>query len=127
MLHVIQRAVTDGDVLGEQAAEGGVIEMERFAMAPVSGGREGIFPGAAEEVGQGAQVKNGLGMSLIRVMGEAVDQGSEDGDVDWPHSSGCRVFINPGLEKGLELEDIVGAIQPGIQEAQSGELLPHGM
>ena len=46
-------------------------------------------------------------------MGKAVDQGLEYGDIDWPHLSGCRVFIIPGLEKGLELEDVVGAIKWG--------------
>ena len=81
----------------------------------------------AEEIeGRGAQVEDGLRMSLIQVMGKAVDQGSEDGGIDQPHSSGCRVFIIPGLEKSLEPEDIASAIQPGIWEAQSSELLPHG-
>ena len=57
-------------------------------------------------------------------MGKAGDQGSEDGDIDGPHASGCGVFIIPGLEKGLEVEDVVGAFQLGIQEAQSGKFLP---
>ena len=48
-------------MLGKWAAEGGVIEMEMFAVATVSGRREGMFPRVAEEIeGQGAQVKDGL-------------------------------------------------------------------
>ena len=39
LLHIIPRAVTGRDALGEWAAEGGVIEMERFAAATVSGRR----------------------------------------------------------------------------------------
>ena len=94
----------------------------------VSGRREGIFHRAAEEIeGQGAQVKDGFGMSLIQVMGKAVDQGLEDGDIDWPHPSRCGAFIIPGLEKSLELEDVVGAIQLGIREAQLGKHLSNGM
>ena len=72
-------------MLGEQAAEGSVIEVEGLAAAPVSGRREGTFTRAAEEVeGEGAQIKDGLGMYVIKVVREAGDQGSEDGDVDWP-------------------------------------------
>ena len=70
LLHVIPRAVTGRDALGEWAAEGGVTKMERFAVAMVSGGREGIFPRPAEEIeGQGAQVEDGLGVSLIWLRG----------------------------------------------------------
>ena len=50
----------------------------------------------------------------------------EDGDIDEPHMKGSGVVIIPGLEEGLEVVHVVGAIQPGIQEAQSGKLLPHG-
>ena len=40
---------------------------------------------------------------------------------------GSGVLIHPSLEEGLEAEDIVGAFQLGIREAQLGERLPHGM
>ena len=66
-------------------------------------------------------------MWVISVIGEAGDQGLEDGNVDRPDLRGCRVLIIPGLEKGFELDDIVGAIQLGIQEAQLGKHLSHGM
>ena len=33
----------------------------------------------------------------------------------------------PGLEEGLEAEGVMDAVQAGIREAQSGELLAHGM
>ena len=59
-------------------------------------------------------------------MGEGVDEGAKDGDVDGPDTGGSGVLISPGFEEGLEVEDVVGAIQPGIWEAQSGEHLPHG-
>ena len=119
LLHIIPRTITGRDVLGKWAAEGGVIEIEGFAVALVSGRREGIFARVTEEV-------EGKGACLIRVVGEAGGQGLEDGDVDWPYIRGCGVYIVPGLEEGLEPEDIVGAIQPGIWEAQLGKLLPHG-
>ena len=52
-------------------------------------------------------------------MGEAVCQGMEDGDIDGPDASVCRVFISPGLEEAPEMKDVVGAIQLlGIWEAQ---------
>ena len=61
-------------------------------------------------------------------MGEADDQGLKDHDVDGPDLRGSRVLVLPSLEEGLEAEDIVGAVQPGIPEAQSsGKHLPHGM
>ena len=70
----------------------------------------------AEEVeGKGAQVKDGVGTGAIRGLGEGIDKGAKDGDVDGP--GGSRVLISPGFEEGLEAEDIVGAIQPGIWEA----------
>ena len=82
---------------------------------------------AEEEEGEGREVKDGLCLGLIMVLGEAGDEGAEDGDVDWPHPGGGGVLIGPGLEEGFEVKDIMDAIQPGIQEAQSGELLAHGM
>ena len=60
-------------------------------------------------------------------MGEGVDEGAKDGDVDGPDTGGSGVLVSPGFEEGLEAEDVVGAIQPGIWEAQSGKCLPHGM
>ena len=61
-------------------------------------------------------------------MGEGLNQGLKDRDVDGPDTGGSRVLVSPGLEEGLEAEDIVGAFQPGIREAQSaGKRLPHGM
>ena len=128
LLHVMPRTVTGWDVLGKQAAESGVIEMEGLALAMVGGGGQGIFPGVTEEVeGKGAQVKDGLGLQAVGVMGEAGDQGLKDHDVDRPDMGGSGVLVLPSLEEGLEAEDIVGAIQPGIQEAQSGKCLPHSM
>ena len=60
-------------------------------------------------------------------MGEAGDKGEEkNGDIDQPHLSEGGVFIGPGLEEGLESEDIMDAVQPGILVAQLGELLAHG-
>ena len=62
LLHVIPRTSTGGDVLEGWTAECGVGEMERLALAMVGGRRQGIFPGAAEEVeGKGARVEDGLG------------------------------------------------------------------
>ena len=82
---------------------------------------------AEEEEGEGREVKDGLCLGLIMVLGEAGDKGMEDGDVDQPHPGGGGVLIGPGLEEGLETEDIMDAILPGIQEAQSEELLAYGM
>ena len=66
-------------------------------------------------------------MGLIMVLGEAGNEGSEDGDVDWPYLGGGGVLVGPGLEEGLEVEDIMDAIQLGIRVVQSEELLAHGM
>ena len=66
-------------------------------------------------------------MGAIRGLGEGVNEGAKDGDVDGPDTGGSGVLVSPGFEEGLEAEDIVGAIQPGIWEAQSGKCLPHGM
>ena len=60
------------------------------------------------------------------VLGEAGNEDTEDGDVDWPHLGGGGVLIGPGFEEGLESEGVMDAIQVGIWEAQSGELLAHG-
>jgi hypothetical protein len=128
LLHIIPRAVTSGDALGRRATEGDVVEMEWLATSPFSSGGESIFPGTAEEVeGEDGQVEDDLGTGLVRVTGKAACQGVEDGDVDRPHMSGCRVHISPNLEESFQAEDVVVAIQPGIREAQSGELLAHGM
>ena len=66
-------------------------------------------------------------MGLITVLGKAGSKGLEDGDVDWPHLGGGGVLVGPGLEKGLEAEDVMDAVQPGIRVAKSGELLAHSM
>ena len=68
-----------------------------------------------------------MSLSLVPVLGKAGDEGMKDGDVDGPHPGGCGVLIGPGLEEGLELEGVMDAVQAGIQEAQLGELLAHGM
>ena len=57
-------------------------------------------------------------------VGEAGDEGTKDGDVDWPYPGG--VLIGPSFEEGLEPKGVMDAIQMGIWEAQSGELLSHG-
>ena len=98
-----------------------------MTLAMVGGWREGVLAWTAEEEeGKGRQVKDGLGMSLVMVLGKAGDKGMEDGDVDGPHPGGGGVLIGPGLRKSLEAEGVMHAIQVGIQEAQSGELLAHG-
>ena len=128
LLHVIPRTGTGWDALEDRTAECGVIKMERLAPATVSGRRQGIFPRAAEEVeGKGAQVKDGLGPWMVRDVGEGCNQGLEDHDVNGPDMRGSGVLICPSLEEGFEAEDIVGAFQPGIREAQSGKCLPHSM
>ena len=102
--------------------------MEGLALAMIGGGREGIFPRAAEEVeGKGAQVQDGLGPGAGSGSGEGCDQGLEDCDVDGPDMGRSGVLIRPSFEEVLEVEDIMGAFQPGIWEAQSGKCLPHGM
>ena len=115
MLHIIPRTSVGGDALEEQAAKGGAIKMEGLTSAMDSGRRQGVLPWVAEEVeGKGAQVKNCLGPWAVGSMGEGLNEGSEDGDVDRPDTRGSGVFVCPSLEEGLEVEDIVGAIQPGI-------------
>ena len=66
-------------------------------------------------------------MGLIVVLGEAADKGMEDGYVDQPHLGGGGVLVSPGLDKGLEAEDVMDTVQPGIWVAQPGELLAHDM
>ena len=111
-----------------RTAERGVSEMEGLASATIGGGRQGVFPRATEEVeGEGAQVQDGLGPWMVSGLGEGRDQGSENRDVDRPDMGGSGVLICPSLEEGLEAEDVMGAFQPGIREAQSGECLPHSM
>ena len=100
--------------------------MEGLASATIGGRREGVFPRPTEEIeGEGAQVQDGLGPGLVGGLGEGGDQGSEDSDVDGPDTRRGGVRIRPSLEEGLEAEDIMGAFQPGIREAQSGERLSH--
>jgi hypothetical protein len=64
--------------------------------------------------------------ALVGVEGEGGGECPEDGDVDGPHSGGSGVVIGPSLEEGAEAEGVPGPIQPGIREAQSGELLADG-
>ena len=68
-----------------------------------------------------------MGTGVIRGLGEGINEGAKDGDVDGPDTGGSGVLVSPGFEEGLEAEDVVGAIQLGIWEAQSGKCLPHGM
>ena len=126
LLHVMPRTHTGGDALEGRTVEGGVGEVEGLASTTVGGRRQAIFPGATEEVeGKGAQVKDGLGAGAVWGLGEGLDQGMKDRDVDGPDAGGSGVLIRPGPEEGLEAKDVMGAIQPGIGEAQSGECLPH--
>ena len=128
LLHVMQGAVTGRDALDESTAEGGVDEPEGLAMATVSSRGEGILSWSAKnEESKGREIKDGLGMGLVVVLGEAGDEGMEDGDVNWPHPGGGGILIGQGFEEGLELEGVMDAIQPRIQEAQLGEILSHGM
>jgi hypothetical protein len=127
LLHVMQRAVTRGDALDEGGAEGSVGEAERLASATVSSGGESILSRSAEEEEcEGREIEDSLCTGLIPVLGEAGNEGPEYGDVDGPHPGGGGILVGPGLEEGLEAEDIVDAVQPGIRVAQSGELLAHG-
>ena len=64
-------------------------------------------------------------MGLVAVLGKALDEGMEDGDIDGPNMGGSGVLIHPGLEEGLKSEGVMDAIQVGIREAQLGELLAH--
>ena len=127
LLHVMQGAVVGRNALDKGTTEGGVSKVERLAAAMVSSRREGVLAQAAEEEeSKGGQVEDGLGSGLVLVMGKAHDEGVEDGDVDGPHPGGGGVLICPGLEEGLKSEGVMDAIQAGIQEAQSGELLAYG-
>ena len=67
-----------------------------------------------------------MGTGLVRGLHKAGNEGTEDGDVDRPHLGRGGVFIRPGFEECLEAESVMDAIQAGIWEAQSGELLAHG-
>ena len=101
--------------------------MEGLTASMIHGGGQSIFPRVTEEVeGKSGQIKDGVGMGMIQILGKAVCQGAKDGDVDGPDASRCGVFVSPGLEEGLEVEGVGGAILLGIQEAQLGKLLPHG-
>ena len=128
LLHVMQRAVTGGDALDKSAAEGCVGEPEGLATATVSSRGEGILTQSAkEEESEGREVKDGLSLSLVLVLGKAGDEGMKDGDVDGPHPGGGGVLVSPGFEEGLESEGVMDAVKPGIWEAQLGELLAHGV
>ena len=128
LLHIMQRAVTGGDALDKGTAESGVSKAEGLTVAMIGSRREGVLTWVAEEEeSKGGQVKDGLGLGLVLVLGKAHDEGMEDGDVDGPHPGGGGVLICPGLKEGLESESVMDAVQAGIQEAQSGELLSHGM
>ena len=128
LLHVMQRAVTGGDALDKGTAEGCVSKAEGLAAAIMIGGRrESILAQVAEEEeSKGGQVEDGLGSGLVMVMGKAGDEGMKDDDVDWPHLGGGGVLVSPSFEEGLESEGVMDAIQAGIREAQSGELLAQG-
>ena len=125
--HIMQRAVTGRDALDKGTAESCVGEPEGLAMAMIGSRGEGILAQLAkEEEGKGREVKDGLSSGLVMVLGKAGDEGTEDGNVDWPHPGGGRVLVSPGFEEGLESEGVMDAVQAGIREAQSGELLAHG-
>ena len=116
LLHIIQRAVTGRDTLDEGTTEGGVGKVEGLAAAMVGSRGEGVLTWAAEEEeSKGGQVKDGLGSGLVMVLGKAGDEGTKDGDVDWPHLGGSGVLIGPSFEEGLELEGVMDAVQAGIQ------------
>ena len=129
LLHIMQRAVTGRDALDKGTAEGCVGKAEGLAAALTGSRGEGVFTQVAEEEeeGEGGQVKDGLGSGLVLVLGKAGDEGMKDGDAYWPHLGGGGVLVGPGFEEGLELEGVMDATQAGIQEAQLGELLSHGM
>ena len=129
VLHVMQQgAVVGRNALDKGTAECSVSKVERLAAAMVSSGREGVLAQVAEEEeSEGGQVKDGLGSGLVLVMGKACNEGTEDGNVDGPHPGRGGVLIRPGLEEGFKLEGVMDAVQAGIQEAQLGELLAHGM
>ena len=127
-LHVMRRALGGGCPLGGGTAKGGVAKAEGLAPAAVGGGGEGVFARSAKEVkAENGEVGDGVRPAVVGVEGEEwVGEGPEDGDVDWPYSGGSRVVVSPCLEEGAEAEGVPGPIQPGIREAQSGELLANG-
>ena len=123
-LHVIRRAVCGRSPLDGGAAEGSVLEAERFAASAVGGRREGIFPRSAEEIEtHGGKVSDGLHAGTIQGRQKSGGEDAEDGDVDWPDAGGRRIVVSPGFEEGLESEGVPSPFQPWILEAQSGELL----
>lgn len=126
-LHVMRRALSGGCPLGGGTAKGGVAKAEGLAPASVGGGGEGVFARSAKEIkAEDGEVGNGMRPALVGVEGEGRGECPEDGDVDGPHSGGSGVVIGPSLEEGAEAEGVPGPIQPGIREAQSGELLADG-
>ena len=82
---------------------------------------------AEEEEANNAEVYDGLGLAWFRVILESLCQDSQDCEVVGPHLQGGWVFIVPGLEKGSESVNVLGAIQSGIREVQSSELLAHSV
>ena len=126
LLHIMQRAVTGGDAQDKGTAKGCVGKVEGLAAATIGSRGEGVLALVVEEEeSEGGQVKDGLGSGLVVVLGKTGDEGMKDGDVDWPHPGGGWVLISPSFEKCLESEGVMDAIQAGIREAQSGELLSH--
>jgi hypothetical protein len=102
LLHIIQRTITGGGMLDKRAAEGGIHEMEWFAMATISSGGESIFPRATEEVkGDHTEIENCLGSGLVVGEGKASHQRVENGDIDGPDSGGGWIRVGPCLEEGL--------------------------
>ena len=80
---------------------------------------------AEEKEANDAEVHDGLSSAWFRVVLESLSQGSQDCEVDGPHSQGGWVYIVPGLKKGSKSVNISGTVHLGIGEVQSGELLAH--
>jgi hypothetical protein len=126
-LHVIRRALGGGCPLDGRAAEGGVLEAKRFTTSPVGGWGEGVFAGSAKEVEpDGGEGGDGVGARSVWVCLEQGGESAEDCDVDGSDAGWSWVVIGPGFVEGSESVHIPGPVQPGILEAQSGELLPDG-
>ena len=87
-LHIMRgTAACCGSWLDSGTAEGGVLELEGFALSLLRGSRESILTRAAqEEEGDGTQVKDCVCSGGLRVVVELLGQRPENCDVNGPNS-----------------------------------------